>query len=104
MIFFEKTLLTLWIVVFVVIFLPGMHSFARISPTSRKDSSLLAAGKPVTVTFEPSGKVITAEQGDNLAEVAARAKVFIPFKCKQGRCNSCELRLNGRGRSRINPP
>lgn len=58
----------------------------------------LAAGKPVEITFEPSGKVVMAEQGDVIAEVAAKAGVYIPYKCKQGRCNSCELRLNGRGK------
>eukprot|EP01031_Cornospumella_fuschlensis_P024176 gene24176-29238_t len=52
--------------------------------------------KPVTITFEPSGKTVVASQGDILADVAAKNGVYIPYKCKQGRCNSCELRLNGR--------
>ena len=55
------------------------------------------AGKPVDVTFQPAGKIITAEQGDLIKDVAVKAGVFIPFKCKQGRCLSCEVRLNGKG-------
>ena len=54
------------------------------------------AGKPVEVTFEPAGKTVIAEQGELIEAVAKKAGVTIPFKCKQGRCNSCELRLNGR--------
>lgn len=57
----------------------------------------LFASKPVDVSFEPSGKKIVAEQGDLIEAVAKKAGVVIPFKCKQGRCNSCEVRLNGKG-------
>eukprot|EP01039_Chlorochromonas_danica_P004121 gene4121-4516_t len=57
---------------------------------------VLFAEKPVTVTFDPSGKSVTAYQGDVLADVAKQANVYIPYKCKSGRCMSCELRLNGR--------
>lgn len=57
-----------------------------------------ASIKPVDVSFEPSGKKIVAEQGEVIEAVAKRAGVIIPFKCKQGRCNSCEVRLNGRGK------
>jgi ferredoxin len=56
----------------------------------------LLRGKPVEVKFEPSGKTIIAEQGETIESVAKKAGVLIPFKCKQGRCNSCEVRLNGR--------
>lgn len=57
----------------------------------------LNAGKPVNVSFEPSGKSIITEQNELIADVAKKAGVIIPFGCKQGRCNSCEVRLNGRG-------
>lgn len=57
----------------------------------------LSAVKPVTVSFEPSGKSIISEQGALIADVAKKAGVNIPYGCRQGRCNSCEVRLNGRG-------
>lgn len=57
----------------------------------------LSAVKPVTVSFEPSGKSIISEQGALIADVAKKAGVTIPYGCRQGRCNSCEVRLNGRG-------
>jgi len=59
----------------------------------------LTAVKPVTVSFEPSGKSIISEQGALIADVAKKAGVNIPYGCRQGRCNSCEVRLNGRGNS-----
>ena len=58
---------------------------------------ILLAGKPVEVMFEGSPKIIIAEQGELISEVAKRASIYVPFKCKQGRCGSCEVRLNGRG-------
>lgn len=57
----------------------------------------LSAVKPVTVSFEPSGKSIISEQGALIADVSKKAGVTIPYGCRQGRCNSCEVRLNGRG-------
>ena len=62
-----------------------------------KHNLQLNAGKPVSVSFEPSGKSIIAEQNELISDVAKKAGVTIPFGCKQGRCNSCEVRLNGRG-------
>ena len=35
------------------------------------------------VKFEPSGKSVMAEQGDNIGDVAKKAGVNIPFNCKQ---------------------
>jgi len=62
-----------------------------------RSSTAKRVGKPVDVTFEPAGKIIGAEQGELIEAVAKRAGVVIHFKCKQGRCMSCEVRLNGRG-------
>lgn len=44
---------------------------------------LYGSGKPVEVTFQPSGKVIMAEQGDKIEDIAKKNGVNIPFKCKQ---------------------
>ena len=70
--------------------LSGRHDLVQ-------SSSRLFSGKPVTVKFDPSGKTVVANQGDIIADIAAKNGIVIPYKCKQGRCNSCELRLNGRG-------
>ena len=71
-------------------------SFGFLPMTRRCAWQPMYAGKPVEVTFEPAGKTVIAEQGELIESVAKKAGVNIPFKCKQGRCNSCELRLNGR--------
>ncbi len=41
------------------------------------------SGKTVEVKFEPSGKVVMAEQGDRIDDVAKKNGINIPFKCKQ---------------------
>ena len=49
------------------------------------------------MTFEGKAGTFIAEQGELIENVAKRAKIKIPFGCKQARCKSCEVRLNGRG-------
>lgn len=72
------------------------------SPQSQRSTGYSRRyGKPVEVTFEPAGKMVIAEQGDLLEAVAKKAGVVIPFKCKQGRCNSCEVRINGRVSAKV---
>jgi len=44
---------------------------------------LQGSGKPVEVTFTPANKVIMAEQGDKIEDIAKKNGVTIPFKCKQ---------------------
>mmetsp|Transcript_23529 Transcript_23529/g.32605 ORF Transcript_23529/g.32605 Transcript_23529/m.32605 type:complete len:117 (-) Transcript_23529:296-646(-) len=58
-------------------------------------------GKPVTVTFLPSNKVVEAEQGDLIQTVAQKAGVKIKFDCKTGRCGTCEVRLNNRVTAKV---
>lgn len=75
------------------------HSFVASPPLGRRLGAVW--GKPVDVTFEPAGKTLVAEQGELIEAVAKRAGVAIPFKCKQGRCASCEVRLNGRVSAKV---
>ena len=90
---------------FLIVFIAAIISSFSYSYCRRKDlyirrcvSNLrVLASKPVDITFEPSGKKIIAEQGELIEQVARKAGVTIPFKCKQGRCNSCEIRMNGKG-------
>lgn len=89
-------LVTIYVAILQTIESLNNASFRR---KSSLQNSILFASKPVTITFEPSGKSIVAEQGALISDVAAKAGVFIPYKCKQGRCNSCEVRLNGRGKT-----
>ena len=96
--------LTLWLVV-IICLINGYHCYHYHGNTIGERISIqrkrLFAAKPVTVSFEPSGKSIISEQGALIAEVAKKAGVSIPFGCRQGRCNSCEVRLNGRGKKVI---
>jgi ferredoxin len=80
----------------ILIFIVSVAAFKLERVCFKKRLPVLFAGKPVEVSFLPSGKTIIAEQGDLIETVAKKAGVMIPFKCKQGRCNSCELRLNGK--------
>lgn len=77
------------------------YAFTAVPFFVRRNAVVLNAGKPVDVTFEPAGKSIVAEQGELIEAVAKRAAISIPFKCKQGRCNSCEVRLNGKVSAKV---
>ena len=69
----------------------------RIAPLKIIHSSLYST-KQVEITFEGDNKkTVMGIQGELIESVAKKAGVYIPFKCKQGRCGSCEVRLNGRG-------
>lgn len=46
-------------------------------------TKLYGNGKPVEIKFEPSGKVFMAEQNDKIEDIAKKAGVNIPFKCRQ---------------------
>mmetsp|Transcript_5419 Transcript_5419/g.8177 ORF Transcript_5419/g.8177 Transcript_5419/m.8177 type:complete len:121 (+) Transcript_5419:107-469(+) len=87
----------------VLAILPSVSAFTQgFSLNSRTSQrSVAMMGKPVTVTFEPSGKVVEASQGDLIGAVAKKAGVTIPFKCKNGQCKTCEVSLNGRARARV---
>ena len=65
----------------------GVFSFRlnRITNVPSKSQLIIlqGSGKPVEVTFQPSGKVVMAEQGDKIEDIAKKNGVTIPFKCKQ---------------------
>ena len=63
--------------------MPITGSRSRIHKTIQYNTKLQGSGKPVEVTFQPSGKVIMAEQGDKIEDIAKKNGVTIPFKCKQ---------------------
>jgi ferredoxin len=50
----------------------------------------------VTITFQPSGKVVQAVVGQNLKDVAASARIPIKYNCKKGECGTCTVDLNGK--------
>ena len=54
------------------------------------------------MTFPQKGnKVVYAQQGDNIGKVAAKAGLRIKFDCKNGRCGTCQVRLNGRAAAKV---
>lgn len=57
--------------------------------------------KEVAVTWEDNGKVVIAKQGEPIGAVARRAGIKIKFDCKQGRCGSCDVRINNRATAKV---
>jgi ferredoxin len=49
----------------------------------------------VTVHFLPDKVTITAEPGEALLTVAARAGISIPTGCMMGSCYACEVEVEG---------
>lgn len=49
----------------------------------------------VRVKFLPEGVTVTAEVGEPLLQVAARAGVTIPTGCLMGSCHACEVEIVG---------
>lgn len=69
------------------------------------DRRALAAKQPkgqVEVTFPQKGnKVVLAKQGEPIGAVVKRAGLRVKFDCKNGRCGTCQVRLNGRAAAKI---
>mmetsp|Transcript_17415 Transcript_17415/g.22362 ORF Transcript_17415/g.22362 Transcript_17415/m.22362 type:complete len:122 (-) Transcript_17415:206-571(-) len=80
-------------------FIANTQSLKNISKHAARDVKMM--GKPVTVTWLPSGKTCEAEQGDEIAKVAAKAGIKLKFDCKTGRCGTCEVRLNNRVTAKV---
>ena len=49
----------------------------------------------VTVLFLPDRITVTAEPGERLLSVAARAGVSIPSSCLRGACYVCKVEIQG---------
>merc|ERR1712194_196197 len=64
-----------------------------------------AASQPkgqVEVTFpQKGGKVVKAMQGDAIGKVCQKAGVKIKFDCKNGRCATCQVSINGRSKAKV---
>ena len=56
----------------------------------------------VEVTFpQKGGKVVKAMQGDAIGKVCQKAGVKIKFDCKNGRCATCQVSINGRSKAKV---
>lgn len=56
----------------------------------------------VEVTFPQKGnKVVKAQQGEPLGKVISRGGLRVKFDCKNGRCGTCQVRLNGRAAAKV---
>ena len=62
---------------------PFRSTFNNRIDLNKVNTRVCGNGKPVEITFEPAGKVVMAEQGDNLGEVAKKAGIKVPYNCKQ---------------------
>jgi len=67
----------------------------------REKAAQLPPGS-VEVTFpQKANKMVIAKQGEPIAKVASRAGLRIKFDCKNGRCGTCQVRLNGRAAAKV---
>ena len=64
---------------------PFRSTFGNRIVLNKVNTRVYGNGKPVEITFEPAGKVVMAEQGDNLGDVAKKAGIKVPYNCKQVR-------------------
>ena len=56
----------------------------------------------VEVTFPQKGnKMVVAKQGEPLSKVVQRGGLRVKFDCKNGRCATCQVRLNGRATAKV---
>ena len=56
----------------------------------------------VEVTFPQKGnKVVKAQQGEPLGKVISRGGMRVKFDCKNGRCGTCQVTLNGRAVAKV---
>ena len=56
----------------------------------------------VEVTFPQKGnKVVIAKQGEPLGKVIGRGGLKVKFDCKNGRCGTCQVKLNGRAAAKV---
>ena len=68
----------------------------------RKAAAAAAPKGQVTVSFpQKGGKQVTAQQGEALGKVISRAGVRVKFDCKNGRCGTCQVSINGRSKAKI---
>ena len=69
---------------------------------ARQAKAASAPKGQVEVTFPQKGnKVVLAKQGEAIGKVAQRAGIRIKFDCKNGRCGTCQVRLNGRAAAKV---
>jgi len=69
---------------------------------SRQQKGAALPAGSVEVTFPQKGnKVVIAKQGQPIGQVAQKAGMRIKFDCKNGRCGTCQVRLNGRSAAKV---
>jgi len=69
---------------------------------ARQNKAAQAPKGQVSVSFpQKGGKTVTAKQGEDLAKVINRAGLRVKFDCRNGRCGTCQVRLNGRAAVKI---
>lgn len=69
---------------------------------ARQAKAASAPKGQVEVTFPQKGnKVVLAKQGEPIGSVVKRAGMRVKFDCKNGRCGTCQVRLNGRAAAKI---
>eukprot|EP00316_Scyphosphaera_apsteinii_P025127 CAMPEP_0119308752 /NCGR_PEP_ID=MMETSP1333-20130426/12672_1 /TAXON_ID=418940 /ORGANISM="Scyphosphaera apsteinii, Strain RCC1455" /LENGTH=148 /DNA_ID=CAMNT_0007312593 /DNA_START=18 /DNA_END=464 /DNA_ORIENTATION=+ len=68
---------------------------------SRRQKAGAAPKGQVEVEFPQKGKKVIAKQGEALGAVAKRAGIRIKFDCKNGRCATCQVKLNGRAAAKV---
>ena len=69
---------------------------------ARRAAGAAAPKGQVEVTFPQKGnKVVKAMQGDPIGKVCQKAGVRVKFDCKNGRCGTCQVSINGRSKAKV---
>ena len=64
------------------------------------ECALLSHGVAVFACTQGNKKIM-AKQGEPLGKVISRGGLRIKFDCKNGRCATCQVRLNGRAAAKV---
>lgn len=79
-----------------------MHSKPSVAVAERQAKAKAIPKGSVEVTFPQKGnKVVIAKQGEALGKVVSRGGLRVKFDCKNGRCGTCQVRLNGRSAVKV---
>jgi ferredoxin len=95
-----------FVCIFLIVFIGGIHALNWVS---RKPTLLTSAAKwhpktslnmaDIEITF-PNNKKVKAASGSSLKEAAKKAGFTPNYGCEEGKCGSCELKLNGKQKIR----
>mmetsp|Transcript_23099 Transcript_23099/g.54721 ORF Transcript_23099/g.54721 Transcript_23099/m.54721 type:complete len:137 (+) Transcript_23099:62-472(+) len=71
-------------------------AFSNDDALGKPQNAGLTGGPKVNENVSINGKPVNAVVGQKISQVAASARVKIPYSCKNGDCGTCTVKINGR--------